>query len=167
MTIRPHLINFIILLSTSACTLYPPFDTQHSIHFTQNIILAKSNYIQVATFNNDKKRKQGLMNINSLKQNTGGLFIYQKPQHVSYWMKNTLIPLDILFFDKNKRLVKIIHSAKPCKSALCQRYTADQIQYVLELNAGFCTDHQIAQGDYFKEALIKSKTYYTFRLVKE
>ncbi|AMY68695.1 DUF192 domain-containing protein [Frigidibacter mobilis] len=59
------------------------------------------------------ERAQGLMFRESLEPSAGMLFIYERPQSAAFWMKNTLIPLDILFFDAGGRLVAFHENAVP------------------------------------------------------
>jgi uncharacterized membrane protein (UPF0127 family) len=55
----------------------------------------------------------------------------------SFWMKNTKIPLDMLFFDKDLKLISVQHSAPPCLGDPCPGYSSGApARYVLELNAG-------------------------------
>ena len=70
----------------------------------------------------------------SLDRFSGMLFVYDDEQKVNFWMKNTFIPLDLLFFDSKGVLRKIHHYAKPLD--LTYIFGGDSIQYVLEINAG-------------------------------
>ncbi len=95
------------------------------------------------------KQRQGLMFRKSMQDNQAMLFIYQKPRRVAFWMKNTLIPLDMLFFDDNARLVEIKENVPPCKTATCPTYPArhPNIKYVLEINAGLSEKLGLKVGD--------------------
>tara|TARA_B100001173_G_C15884863_1_gene503072 strand:- start:275 stop:784 length:510 start_codon:yes stop_codon:yes gene_type:complete len=81
-----------------------------------------------------KSREKGLMYITDFSQRKAMLFVYPEPQRVSFWMKNTLIPLDILFADGKGEIVRIHHNAKPHDKTLI--YGGDNVQFVLEINAG-------------------------------
>ena len=70
----------------------------------------------------------------SLDRFSGMLFVYDREQRVNFWMRNTFIPLDLLFFDSKGILRKIHHNAKPLD--LTNIFGGDSIQYVLEINAG-------------------------------
>jgi uncharacterized membrane protein (UPF0127 family) len=75
------------------------------------------------------------------------LFIFPNEAMRSFWMKNTRIPLDILYFDDELRLVNAV-SARPCRTAQCRGYSsAGPARYVLELNAGLASELQLAPGD--------------------
>lgn len=86
----------------------------------------------------DEERARGLMFRDRLEQGTGMLFIHEREQPQAYWMKNTRIPLDILYFDRDRRLVSQQRDVPPCSSGVgCPAYPSRApALYVLELNAG-------------------------------
>ena len=95
-----------------------------------------------------EQRTKGLMNRQSLAQDKGMLFVFDQEANHSFWMKNTLIPLDIIWINKDKQVVDIEENIQPCKTDPCQRYNPDQkANYVLELNAGQSDQAQIKIGD--------------------
>ena len=81
--------------------------------------------------------ERGLMNRVKLGSGSGMLFIFSGEDRVSFWMKNTLIPLDIVWIDNNYRVVFIKHNAEPCGAAACPTIDPGvDARYVLEVNAG-------------------------------
>ena len=90
------------------------------------------------------ERAQGLMFRESLPKFSGMLFVYETPQPVAFWMKNTLIPLDMLFFDGEGRLVRVKSGAQPHDETPV--VGGDSIQYVLEINAGLAAELGIDPG---------------------
>lgn len=83
-----------------------------------------------------QEQARGLMFRDEMPDDHGMLFVYDREGPRSFWMKNTLIPLDILFFDGERRLINW-HTAEPCRSDPCRGYSGDApARYVLELNAG-------------------------------
>jgi uncharacterized protein len=93
---------------------------------------------QVEIADNDLERARGLMFRESMDEDRGMLFIHDAQQPLAYWMKNTKIPLDILYFDSRQRLVSQQRDVPPCSLGnRCPPYPSrDAAIYVLELNAG-------------------------------
>ena len=79
--------------------------------------------------------------------NAAGLFIYDKPEMRSFWMKNTYIPLDIVFLDENGEIVGIHLNAKPESEDSIE--SPAPAQYVIELDAGECSALALRVGDQF------------------
>ena len=97
-----------------------------------------------------EERALGLMNVKPLGENKGMLFVFNESDRHSFWMKDTLIPLDIIWIDSNLKVVHIKANARPCVVAddLCERYTSNKdALYVLELNAGKAEEFEISIGD--------------------
>lgn len=96
----------------------------------------------------DAERTRGLMFRDRLAQDSGMLFIHEREAPRAYWMKNTRIPLDILYFDDDRRLVSQQRNVPPCTLGnACPPYPSDEpARYVLELNAGEATRLQLQEG---------------------
>lgn len=93
-------------------------------------------------------RAQGLMQRTQLDADAGMLFIFPDEQVRAFWMKNTLIPLDILYFDARHRLVSAQLEAQPCVSARCPGYASrGPARYVLEIKGGRAKSLDLKQGD--------------------
>ncbi len=100
---------------------------------------------------------RGLMYRRSLGKESGMLFIFRQEEPQSFWMKNTLIPLDMIFISHNLVIVDIT-TMQPCRTDPCPDYTSRQpALYVLEVNAGYCRSHTIAIGDKISSTVIKLK----------
>lgn len=97
---------------------------------------------------NDAERARGLMFRDRLAQDSGMLFIHEREAPQAYWMKNTRIPLDILYFDNDRKLVSQQRDVPPCALGnACPPYPSDApARYVLELNAGEATRLQLQDG---------------------
>ncbi|HEX5354128.1 MAG TPA: DUF192 domain-containing protein [Rhodanobacteraceae bacterium] len=94
------------------------------------------------------EQEQGLMNRPSMPADHGMLFVFSEAQPVTFWMKNTLIPLDMLFFDTSHQLVAVKANVPPCKADPCKEYPSGvPIRYVLELNAGTAAKLGLRKGD--------------------
>ena len=87
----------------------------------------------------------GLMNRGSMQNNQAMLFIFPDVEMRSFYMKNTLIPLDIIYIDETQKVVSIQKNAKPMdETALPSQAPA---KYVLEINAGLSDQLNIVEGD--------------------
>lgn len=76
------------------------------------------------------------------------LFIFDSSGDYPFWMKNTLIPLDIIWISKDKKVVDIKENAKPCRSEMCETYSPkSDAKYVLEINGGLANKYKIKVGD--------------------
>lgn len=90
---------------------------------------------------------KGLMYRESMPEDRGMLFMFPATQPLSFWMKNTLIPLDIIYIAENGEIVDIV-TAEPCKSAHCPSYPSKAPgKYVLELNGGMAEKLGLQAGD--------------------
>lgn len=83
---------------------------------------------------NSLERQKGLMFRENLCTECGMLFIFKEDQPLKFWMKNTPIPLDIIFINSKKEVIGI-HHATPCKEEKCEIYSSKEDgKYVLEVN---------------------------------
>jgi uncharacterized membrane protein (UPF0127 family) len=110
------------------------------------VTLAHAHYItQVAT--TDDSRAYGLMNRTTLPADHAMLFVFRHAEPRWFWMKDTKIPLDILFFDAQRRLVSMQLDALPCKADPCKVYPSGKpAQFVLELAAGSAKRIGVGEG---------------------
>ncbi|GAB4198073.1 MAG: DUF192 domain-containing protein [Wenzhouxiangellaceae bacterium] len=103
---------------------------------------------QVEIAADDNSRIQGLMFREEMPLDHGMLFIFHNEQPRSFWMKNTWIPLDIIYIDSERKVVSVIENARPCRTTRCPGYpSTGPAQYVLELNAGQADELHLAAGD--------------------
>ncbi len=95
----------------------------------------------------DETRKQWLMNRESMANNRGMLFVFEEQKKHTFWMKNTLIPLDMIRINSGLNIVDI-QTAQPCISNVCSTYAPrwDAI-YVLEINAWVAEEYTIEIWD--------------------
>lgn len=93
---------------------------------------------KVEIADDDAERARGLMFRDTMEADRGMLFVHDSEEPQAYWMKNTHIPLDILYFDQNRKLVAQQRNVPPCSAGdLCPSYPSEvPAKYVLELNAG-------------------------------
>jgi uncharacterized protein len=92
----------------------------------------------VEVADDDAERARGLMFRDAMDDSSGMLFLHDREEPLAYWMKNTRIPLDILYFDSARRLVAQQRDVPPCAAGDgCPSYPSRKpARYVLELNAG-------------------------------
>lgn len=109
--------------------------------------LAGARY-EVEIADDDAERARGLMFRDALPAGTGMLFLHEREQPQAYWMKNTRIPLDILYFDSARRLVSQQRDVPPCAAGdRCPPYpSAAPARFVLELNAGEAARLKLEDG---------------------
>jgi len=95
-----------------------------------------------------QKQSLGLMFRDSMPPDQGMLFIFPNEALRSFWMKNTRIPLDIMYFDKDLKMVSVSADTPPCRVSRCPSYpSAGPAMYVLELNAGIASALGVGPGD--------------------
>ncbi|MBO6102644.1 MAG: DUF192 domain-containing protein [Opitutales bacterium] len=96
---------------------------------------------------------RGLMGVESLPENSGMLFVADAPKMASFWMKNTLIPLDIAFIDPEGRILQISkmhpHSLEPVRSV------SDRVLFCLEMNGGWFEKNKISTGSKLDTAMLQ------------
>jgi len=138
-------IFFVIVLVIFAVLLIYLYANKNSIENINISIKNQTFYLQKAVTINEKEK--GLMNIEKLEEYNGMIFIFDDEQPRSFWMKNTLIPLDQIFINKNKVVVDIIHNFRPCISYDCPSYLSKPAMYVIEINAGLAEKLELKEGD--------------------
>jgi len=105
----------------------------------------KEVFVEVA--DTEEELTRGLMGRTDLPEDHGMLFVFPKEAQHSFWMKDTLIPLDLIFIDKDYRVVDIKENFQPCEEEPCDIFRPENdVMYVLEVNAGFVEKHSIREG---------------------
>ena len=96
----------------------------------------------------EASRERGLMYREHMDANHGMLFVFEQEMPQAFWMKNTKIPLDMLFFDHAGKLVSVQEHVPPCVADPCSVYPSKgPASYVLELNSGMAAKIGVKQGD--------------------
>jgi YVTN family beta-propeller protein len=105
-------------------------------------------HVFVEVLDDRQEFARGLMFRSHLPWNAGMLFAYYDEEPRSFWMKNTLIPLDMIFVDSSSRIIEIKENVPPCEQEECPSYPSrEPAQYVLEVNAGFVQENGVRVGD--------------------
>lgn len=95
-----------------------------------------------------EEQAQGLMFRREMAPDRGMLFVYDRAEQQAFWMKNCYIPLDILFFDADAKLLNAHYNVPVCRGESCPTYPSrGPTRYVLELNAGVGKALGLAAGD--------------------
>ena len=154
---KKYLLPFIVLISSPS---FAQDDTASLIDFGDTEALTiisgeKTHSFDVEIADDREKQRQGLMFRESLSPDAGMLFEYDTPELVSIWMKNTEIPLDILFILKNGRIVKIEHGAQP--QSLRSASSEVAVAAVLELPSGRAAELDITPGDFVQHSFFETE----------
>ena len=128
----------------SADILFAPSTNQNS----DNQVCFGSNCFYVTLAKTNAEKERGLMFIEYLDEGNGMFFIFDKDGNHPFWMKNTLIPLDIIWINNDGKVVFISENSQPCKENFCSPiYPNANAKYVLEINAGISKKIGIKIGD--------------------
>ncbi|MBI5151904.1 DUF192 domain-containing protein [Candidatus Peregrinibacteria bacterium] len=140
-------LNFVkkIILILAVFLLFSGCSTNRQVIFhTQN-----GDYkISVEIADTDAAIQKGLMGREKLESDKGMLFIFKEDALRAFWMKNVLIPLDIIFISADKRVINIVENAPLCKKDPCENYLSKEpAKYVIEIAGGGSAAHGIQSGD--------------------
>ncbi len=100
--------------------------------------------VKVRIARTEAERSRGLMHVQSMGENEGMLFLMGSDEVQSFWMKNTLIPLDMIFIDAGMTVVGIVENAEPLTTT--GRSVDEPSRYVLEVNGGWSGRHGVGKG---------------------
>lgn len=116
----------------------PAVATTITLHTVTGVVT-----VQVDVANDEASRERGLMYKRSMPPDQGMLFLFADEAPRSFWMKNTYIPLDLIFIDARHQVVGVVQHAEPLTTT--PRFIATPAQYVLEVNAGFAQRFRVDQ----------------------
>ncbi len=152
------IIAFIVFLLAELLIPKKEVVINHEVHNSENYKFSKEGELTFQTDNgnfissidaefadNEQEREQGLMYRTEMKENEGMLFIFPTQTRQSFWMKNTVIPLDIIFVNSNLKIVTIQKNAVPYSEKSLP--STKPAQYVIEVNAGYTDKYNIKVGD--------------------
>lgn len=141
-----------IAVSCKEKTESKPQDLSEPVSFTQEAegYLVKTlgdtiKHLKLEIADDDYQRETGLMYRQSMEQDQGMLFIFENEAPRGFYMKNTNIPLDLLFLDAENKIVSISRNAKPQSMETIPSEVP--AQYVLEINAGLADQWNLTVGD--------------------
>ena len=131
----------LLLFIAAGCTAQTQFKTGSLTIATKS---GELNYrVEVADTN--RLKSIGLMYRSSMPEGQGMLLLNEKPQRMNIWMKNTFIPLDIIYIDSNGHIVKIVENARTESTTVMP--SDGKVKAVLELNSGQVRQKNISVGD--------------------
>ena len=151
MKILVFLFSYSFLFLTHIEANNAQFNTDSILIRTEN----KQYIFNVEIATSKKERSIGLMHRKNLKQNQGMLFIYPSNQIIKMWMKNTLIPLDMIFIKENGQIENIIKMTKP--NDLTPIGPEVELKAVLEINGGLTTYLKIKKGHFIIHPIFTGK----------
>jgi uncharacterized membrane protein (UPF0127 family) len=102
--------------------------------------------VRVEVADTEAERRRGLMGRESLGEDRGMLFVFDSEQTLSFWMKDTRIPLSIAYIDAEGRIVDI-QKMEPLDDDPPNYISAEPARYALEVNRGFFEEHGVEVGD--------------------
>jgi uncharacterized protein len=121
----------------------PQFKKEGELTFLKN-----QEKLTIEIADNEAETTQGLMYRRTMPDSCGMVFIFADSQPRSFWMKNTYLPLDILYLDESKKIVTIQANRTPFSEEQIPSF--ENAKYVLEVNAGYCKRKGIEKGDVVK-----------------
>jgi uncharacterized membrane protein (UPF0127 family) len=137
----PFVLMVLIMVSCAQPPAAPAATSGPRITFPDGYTVA----VEIAA--DDETRAQGLMFRDQVREGWGMLFFFPKTGDYPFWMKNTLIPLDMVWIDEGQKVVAVASNVPPCKADPCVSYPPNApARYVLELAAGEAQKHRIEKG---------------------
>ncbi len=144
---KQFIFCLILLFSVSLRAEEVRILTQGSKSFLFNVELAET----------PLKRAMGLMNREDLPEREGMLFLFPTKENVTMWMKDTYIPLDMLFFDETGQITSLIENARPLDMSLL--HSQEPVKGVLEIKGGSVRSLGIQVGDVIETELLSQNAY--------
>ena len=148
-----RLIFFLVFCAVSACHGAPKSAdaVTPSPAAGPRVVLPSGAVYSVELARTPEEQAQGLMFRESLSPRAGMLFLFSDAAPHRFWMKNTMIPLDMIWMDHDRRIVEMSLDTPPCRSSSakeCPNYGGNfKSKYVLELNAGVARKNGLKAGD--------------------
>ncbi len=112
------------------------------------VLFPSGSKFEVAIADNPEKRAEGLMFVEKMDADKGMLFVFDEDDFHSFWMKNTLITLDMIWISSKMKVVHIEENVPPCTDTPCPFYSSmRRARYVLEVNGGTTKKENLSVGD--------------------
>lgn len=156
--------KLIIFILCAGMVLFSFVISSRAFQFTkENFAVINKQKIFLEIADTPEKRAKGLMFIEKMPENFGMIFLFNKAEPRSFWMKNVKIPLDIVFINKNT--VVDIHKNIPVNTDTKQEIykTTRKADCVIEINAGFCDKYNVKPGD---GVILSRNIRYMMKMIK-
>ncbi len=137
-------IRFFLALTLAAFTSAPPLATAAPPALPTIELAISGHKIAAEVAATPSERETGLMNRFSLRQDSGMLFVFEQPETLSFWMKNTYIPLSIAFIDANGSILNIEDMAPQTEST---HWSKGPALFALEMRKGWFAERGVTAGD--------------------
>ncbi len=144
-------MSIILFLIAVAFFIYAQSnDLKNNSHIISEVCF-ENKCFDVEIADTPKEKEMGLMSREYLKSNRGMLFVFEKESVYNFWMKNVLIPLDMIWIDESNKIVFMKENAEPCETEQCEIFGSDKkAKYVLEVNGGLAEKTGVKTGDEIK-----------------
>ena len=140
-------ISIVVILAVLAWEVSNLRLKKNIIYDTGQVCINK-NCFEVELARDNFQIEKGLMFREKLEQDKGMLFVFNKEANYPFWMKNTKIPLDIIWINENEEIVYISEFTQPCKTFFCPKINPQKnAKYVLEINGGLSKKSNLKLGD--------------------
>lgn len=138
-------LGILIIVGITYLLIFQPFKK----HPKTIEITIGSNKIDAELAITPIQQTKGLMFRKNMDKNKGMLFVFKYEAKQTFWMANTYIPLDIIWINKDKKIININQDTQPCNiNSLCKTYySKEKVLYVLETNAGYTKENNIKIGN--------------------
>jgi uncharacterized membrane protein (UPF0127 family) len=138
------MLLLVFSVAASACS----HSTQAARRGEPEVVLttrAGEQHVKVEIARSDPERERGLMYRQKLEPGRGMIFLFEQPQKLKFWMKNTYIPLDMVFIGADKRVVYVEENAEPL-TLQTRGPDEENTQFVLEVPGGWARAHGVERG---------------------
>jgi uncharacterized membrane protein (UPF0127 family) len=138
------MLLLVLSIATGACS----HSTQAARRGEPEVVLATragEQHVKVEIARSDPERQRGLMYRQKLEPGRGMIFLFEHPEKLKFWMKNTYIPLDMIFIGADKRVVFVEENAEPL-TLQTRGSDEDDSQFVLEVPGGWARAHGVERG---------------------
>ena len=142
-------LSVLLLVLFVACAQAPnPAPVQSETSNLPTITFPDGYVVRVEVAANDELRQQGLMYRDRLREAHGMIFLFARSDVYPFWMKNTLIPLDMIWIGDDRHVAHVKTNVPPCQADPCPSYDPQvPARYVLEVAGGVAAQHHLKAGD--------------------